>query len=85
MSNKVGAPHFMSLNSAQDENTFKALSATDGVDAGLKHQSVELQVCLVLLVEQKLIYINVYICMGFVQRTDENTQICHVFSETICF
>lgn len=43
LSNKVGAPDFMSLNSAQDENTFKALSATDGVDAGLKHQSVELQ------------------------------------------
>ncbi|XP_010317740.1 jasmonate ZIM-domain protein 3 isoform X1 [Solanum lycopersicum] len=43
MSSKVGVPHFMSLNSAQDENTFKALSATDGVDAGLKRQPGELQ------------------------------------------
>lgn len=43
LSSKVGVPHFMSLNSAQDENPFKALSAIDGVDAGLKHQSGELQ------------------------------------------
>ncbi|XP_049389227.1 protein TIFY 6B-like isoform X2 [Solanum stenotomum] len=48
MSSKVGVPHFMSLNSAQDENTFKALSATDGVDAGLKRQSGELQMKQVL-------------------------------------
>ncbi|KAL3347160.1 hypothetical protein AABB24_021039 [Solanum stoloniferum] len=48
MSSKVGVPHFMSLNSAQDENTFKALSATDGVDTGLKHQSGELQMKQVL-------------------------------------
>ncbi|MCE3217193.1 hypothetical protein HAX54_010978 [Datura stramonium] len=43
LSSKVGVPHFMSLNSAQDENPFKGLSATDGVDAGLKRQSGELQ------------------------------------------
>ncbi|NP_001305504.1 protein TIFY 6B-like [Solanum tuberosum] len=48
MSSKVGVPHFMSLNSAQDENTFKALSATDGVDAGPKRQSGELQMKQVL-------------------------------------
>lgn len=48
MSSKVGVPHFMSLNSAQDENTFKALSATDGVDAGLKRQPGELQMKQVL-------------------------------------
>ncbi|KAM3324666.1 protein TIFY 6B isoform X1 [Capsicum chacoense] len=43
MSSKVGVPHFMSLNSAQDVNHFKALSATDGVDADFKRQSGELQ------------------------------------------
>lgn len=43
LSSKVGVPHFMSWNSAQDENAFKALSATDGVNAGLKRQSGELQ------------------------------------------
>lgn len=43
MSSKVGVPHFMSLNSAQDVNHFKALSVTDGVDAGFKRQSGELQ------------------------------------------
>uniref|UniRef100_M1D520 Protein TIFY n=1 Tax=Solanum tuberosum TaxID=4113 RepID=M1D520_SOLTU len=48
MSSKVGVPHFMSLNSAHDENTFKALSATDGVDAGVKRQSGELQMKQVL-------------------------------------
>ncbi|MCD7446567.1 hypothetical protein HAX54_010759 [Datura stramonium] len=40
LSSKVGVPHFMSLNSAQDENPFKGLSATDGVDA--ESQSVSL-------------------------------------------
>ncbi|CAN4114004.1 unnamed protein product [Withania somnifera] len=43
LSSKVGVPHFMSFNSAQDENTFKAISTTDGVDTGLKRQSDELQ------------------------------------------
>ncbi|XP_055819085.1 protein TIFY 6B-like isoform X2 [Solanum dulcamara] len=43
LSSKVGVPHFMSFNSAQDENTFKALSATDGVNASLKRQSGDLQ------------------------------------------
>lgn len=70
MSSKVGVPHFMSLNSAQDENTFKALSATDGVDAGLKRQSGELQVCLVLLIKR-----FIYIYIGSVRRTNESTQI----------
>lgn len=50
MSSKVGVPHFMSLNSAQDVNHFKALSVTDGVDAGFKRQSGELQVCLFPLI-----------------------------------
>ncbi|CAN4089596.1 unnamed protein product [Withania somnifera] len=54
LSSKVGVPHFMSLNSAQDENTFKALSATDGVDVGLKRQSGELQQSAAAMMKQVL-------------------------------
>lgn len=82
MSSKVGVPHFMSLNSAQDENTFKALSATDGVDAGLKRQPGELQVCLVPLTKRSWFR---YIYIGSLRRTNESTQISMFFSQAICY
>ncbi|CAN4114005.1 unnamed protein product [Withania somnifera] len=54
LSSKVGVPHFMSFNSAQDENTFKAISTTDGVDTGLKRQSDELQQSAAAMMKQVL-------------------------------
>lgn len=50
LSSKAGIPHFMSLNSAQDEKPFKAQSAADGVDSCLKRQSGEIQVCRISLI-----------------------------------
>ncbi|XP_009788425.1 protein TIFY 6B-like isoform X3 [Nicotiana sylvestris] len=55
LSSKAGIPHFMSLNSAQDEKPFKAQSAADGVDSCLKRQSGEIQISAAATMKQQLL------------------------------